>query len=116
MLLVGSAFAIRSERRLCEEVHLNLAYRWFCRFGLGGEVPDHSIFSKNRHGGFPDSDLDRGPAAWCRGSVLSRIGYGIAAFHLRPVAQCLPAHVGQDKPRVAVLVRDTHRVLDFGSG
>src|ERR1700751_3469108 len=52
-------FGIRSERRLCEEVHLNLAYRWFCRLGLNGEVPDHSTFSKNRHGRFRDSDLLR---------------------------------------------------------
>src|ERR1700719_4839182 len=50
---------IRSERRLCEEVHLNLAYRWFCRLGLDGEVPDHSTFSKNRHGRFRDCDLLR---------------------------------------------------------
>ena len=44
MLLVGYCFGIRSERRLCEEVHLNLAYRWFCRLGLEDEVPDHSTF------------------------------------------------------------------------
>jgi len=44
---------------LCEEVHLNLAYRWFCRLGLDGEVPDHSTFSKNRHGRFRDCDLLR---------------------------------------------------------
>jgi IS5 family transposase len=44
---------------LCEEVHLNLAYRWFCGLGLDGEVPDHSTFSKNRHGRFRDSDLLR---------------------------------------------------------
>src|ERR1700726_1211055 len=59
MLLVGYCFGIRSERRLCEEVHLNLAYRWFCGLGLNGEVPDHSTFSKNRHGRFRDSDLLR---------------------------------------------------------
>jgi transposase len=59
MLLVGYAFAIRSERRLCDEVHLNLAYRWFCRLGLEGDVPDHLTFSKNRHGRFRDSDLFR---------------------------------------------------------
>jgi transposase len=59
MLIVGYCFGIRSERRLCEEVHLNLAYRWFCRLGLDGEVPDHSTFSKNRHGRFRDSDLLR---------------------------------------------------------
>ena len=59
MLLVGYCCGIRSERRLCEEVHLNLAYRWFCRLGLDGAVPDHSTFSKNRHGRFRDSDLLR---------------------------------------------------------
>jgi transposase len=59
MLLVGYCFGIRSERRLCEEVHLNLAYRWFCRLGLDGAVPDHSTFSKNRHGRFRDSGAFR---------------------------------------------------------
>jgi transposase len=59
MLIIGYCFGIRSERRLCEEVHLNLAYRWFCRLGLAGRVPDHSTFSKNRHGRFRQSDLLR---------------------------------------------------------
>jgi transposase len=59
MLIVGYCMGIRSERRLCEEVHLNLAYRWFCRLGLDGDVPDHSTFSKTRHGRFRDSDLLR---------------------------------------------------------
>ncbi len=59
MLLVGYCFGIRSERRLCEEVHLNLAYRWFCRLGLEDAVPDHSSFSKNRHGRFRDSETFR---------------------------------------------------------
>jgi len=59
MLIAGYCFGIRSERRLCEEVHLNLAYRWFCRLGLDGDVPDHSTFSKNRHGRFRESDLFR---------------------------------------------------------
>src|SRR6059058_3510882 len=52
MLIVGYCMGIRSERRLCEEVHLNLAYRWFCRLGLDAKVPDHSTFSRNRHGRF----------------------------------------------------------------
>ena len=60
MLLVGYCFGIRSERRLCEEVHLNLAYRWFCRLGLDGDVPDHSTFSKNR--------LDASATAICCGA------------------------------------------------
>jgi transposase len=59
MLIVGYCFGIRSERRLCEEVHLNLAYRWFCRLDLEDGVPDHSTFSKNRHGRFRESDAFR---------------------------------------------------------
>ena len=59
MLLVGYCFGIRSERRLCEEVHLNLAYRWFCRLDLSDPIPNHSTFSKNRHGRFRESALLR---------------------------------------------------------
>ena len=59
MLIVGYCFGIRSERRLCEEVHLNLAYRWFCHLDLEAKVPDHSTFSKNRHGRFRESDVFR---------------------------------------------------------
>lgn len=59
MLVIGYCFGIRSERRLCEEVHLNLAYRWFCRRGLEDKIPDHSTFSKNRHGRFRQSDTFR---------------------------------------------------------
>ena len=59
MLIVDYCMGIRSERRLCEDVHLNLAYRWFCRLGLDGKVPDHSTFSKNWHGRFRESDALR---------------------------------------------------------
>ena len=59
MLVIGYCMGIRSERRLCEEVHLNLAYRWFCQLGLENKVPDHSTFSKNRHGRFRQSDALR---------------------------------------------------------
>ena len=59
MLLVGYCHSIRSERRLCQEVELNLAYRWFCRLGLEDRVPNHSTFSVNRHGRFRDSDVFR---------------------------------------------------------
>src|SRR5262249_18417095 len=45
MLIVGYAFAIRSERRLCPEVQVNLAYRWFCKLGIEDKIPDHSVFS-----------------------------------------------------------------------
>ena len=59
MLVVGYCYGIRSERRLCEEVHLNLAYRWFCRLGLEDAIPNHSTFSKNRHGRFRESGTFR---------------------------------------------------------
>ena len=59
MLIIGYCFGIRSERRLCEEVHLNLAYRWFCRLGIEDAVPEHSTFSKNRHGRFRESEAFR---------------------------------------------------------
>ncbi len=59
MLVIGYVMGIRSERRLCQEVHLNLAYRWFCRLGLDDKVPDHSSFSRYRHGKFRESDLLR---------------------------------------------------------
>lgn len=68
MLIVGYCYGIRSERRLCEEVQLNLAYRWFCRLGLEDAVPDHSTFSKNRHGRFRASDTFR----WLFDEVVRR--------------------------------------------
>ncbi len=59
MLIVGYCYGLRSERRLCEEVELHLAYRWFCCLDLDDKVPDHSTFSVNRHGRFRDSDVFR---------------------------------------------------------
>src|SRR6202051_4292865 len=59
MLTVGYCYGIRSERRLCEEVELHLAFRWFFRLDLDDQVPDHSTFSVNRHGRFRDSDILR---------------------------------------------------------
>src|SRR5215472_2647008 len=59
MLIVGYCYGIRSERKLCEEVELHLAYRWFCRLDLDDKVPDHSTFSVNRHGRFRESDAFR---------------------------------------------------------
>ena len=52
MLIVGYLYGIRSETRLCQEVHLNPAYRWFCKLGLDGRVPDLPTVSKNRYGRF----------------------------------------------------------------
>src|SRR5215471_14608246 len=59
MLIVGYIFAIRSERALCREVKVNLAYRWFCGLSIEDQVPDHSAFSRARNERFRDSDLFR---------------------------------------------------------
>ena len=59
MALIGRLYGIGSERRLCEEVRCNLAYRWFCRLPLEERVPHHSTFSKTRHGRFRDADVFR---------------------------------------------------------
>ena len=59
MLIVGYVFAIRSERRLCAEVQVNLAYRWFCKLGIEDNIPDHSVFCRARHERFRESDALR---------------------------------------------------------
>ncbi len=97
MLVIGYCYGIRSERRLCEEVHLNLAYRWFCRLGLEDEVPNHSTFSKNRHGRFRDSGLFR----WLFNEVLRRCmaaglvkgeGFAVDASIIKADVEATPAH------------------------
>ena len=59
MLIVGYVFAIRSERALCREVQVNLAYRWFCGLGIEDKVPDHSVLSRTRNERFRDHDVFR---------------------------------------------------------
>ena len=59
LLLIGYLYGITSERRLLEEVKMHLAYRWFTRLDFGAEIPDHSTFSKNRHGRFRQSAIFR---------------------------------------------------------
>jgi transposase len=59
MLIVGHVFAIRSERRICAEVQVNLAYRWFCKLSIEDNIPDHSVFSRARHERFRASDALR---------------------------------------------------------
>jgi transposase len=59
MLIVGYLFALRSERRLCAEVQVNLAYRWFCKLGIEDKIPDHSVFCRARRERFRASDALR---------------------------------------------------------
>lgn len=108
MLIIGYCMGIRSERRLCEGVHGNLAYRWFCRLGLEGNVPNHSTFSKNRHGRFRDSDLLRRlfetTAARCIAEELvGGEGFAVDASLIRADAsrQHVVDHAGQLPPASA---------------
>lgn len=91
MLLVGFCFDIRSERRLCEEVHLNLAYRWFCRLDLSDPVPNNSTFSKNRHGRFRESALLR--------HLFENISIMREAFETSAHTQTHPIHLIQQAGR-----------------
>ena len=120
MLLVGYCLGIRSERRLCEEVHLNLAYRWFCRLGLEGKVPDHSTFSKNRHGRFRESDAFRHVFE----TVVSRCideglvggeGFAVDATLIAADAnkqRSVPGSEAVDWPAVAATRRSVQEYLD----
>src|SRR6476659_6214879 len=59
MLILGYAFGLRSERLLCREVRVNLAYRWFCGLSIEDKIPDHSAFSRARNERFRDNDIFR---------------------------------------------------------
>jgi len=59
MLIIGYVFGLRSERLLCRELQVNLAYRWFCKLGIEHRIPDHSAFSRARNERFRDSDIFR---------------------------------------------------------
>src|SRR4030088_471707 len=59
MLILGYAFGLRSERLLCREIKVNLAYRWFCGLSIEDKIPDHSAFSRARNERFRDNDIFR---------------------------------------------------------
>jgi transposase len=88
MLIVGYVFAIRSERRLCSEVQVNLAYRWFCQLGIEDRIPDHSVFCRARHERFRESDALRrvfeGVVAKCvAAGLVGGEGFSIDASLIR---------------------------------
>jgi transposase len=95
MLIIGYAFAIRSERALCREVQVNLAYRWFCDLSIEDKVPDHSAFSRARNERFRESAIFRrvfervvDTTSWRRTIWLSfslrPSGYGCGVMSPRP--------------------------------
>ena len=119
MLLVGYCLGIRSERRLCEEVHLNLAYRWFCRLGLEGKVPDHSTFSKNRHGRFRQSDAFRHVfetvvSRCIKEGLVGGEGFAVDATLIAADAKqrCVPGSEAVDWPALAATRRSVQEYLN----
>jgi transposase len=128
MLLIGYLMGIRSERRLCAEVHLNLAYRWYCKLGLEGDVPDPSSFSKNRHGRFRESGIFRTifeeavrrcmDAGLVRGDSMSVDGSQVTAdtSRERRVPGDAPPEQWQDPENVSRPVREYLQTLDREAG
>jgi transposase len=117
MLIVGYCYGIRFERRLCEEVELHLAYRWFCRLDLDDKVPDHSTFSVNRHGRFRDSNILRhvfeAVVRACMNAGLVK-GEGFAVDASVTEANASRYH-GKAPDEIDWLVpeRQTHAVVEF---
>src|SRR5260370_13338803 len=124
ILLIGYVYGIRSEWQLCSEVHLNLAYRWFCRLGLDGVVPDHSTFSKNRYGRFRESGIYRVlfedvVGQCCSAGLVSCEGFAVDgsliggdAGRTRRVESVDAIREGETKTRA---VREYLRALDAGN-
>src|SRR2546421_2091171 len=84
MLIIGYAFAIPSERAICRDVQVNLAYRWFCGLSIEDKIPDHSAFSRARHERFRDSDMfrrvfERVVEACIAAGVVGGEGFAVAA-------------------------------------
>jgi transposase len=100
MLIVGYVFAIRSERALCREVQVNLAYRWFCGLSIEDKVPDHSAFSRARNERFGDSIFFR--------SVFERVvGSCVAAGS--SVVKALPSMRASSRPTPTSIARSPVR-------
>ena len=88
MLIVGYVFAIRSERQLCSEVQVNLAYRWFCGLGIEDPIPNHSVFSRARHERFREADVLRRVFECVVGTCIETglvdgVSFSLDASHIR---------------------------------
>ena len=83
MLILDYVFAIRSERALCREVQVNLAYRWFCGLGIEDKIPDHSAFTRARNERFRDHDVFR--------DVFERVVASRALRRVSSVGVALPS-------------------------
>jgi transposase len=126
MLILGYIFAIRSERQICAEVQVNLAYRWFCRLSIEDEIPNHSVFSRARHERFRESDVLRGVFERIVGASIAAGLVGGDAFSVdaslikadvnkRKRASGEAAPRWQDADQASRAVREYIAVLDAAS-
>ncbi len=127
MLIVGYVFAIRSERQLCSEVQVNLAYRWFCGLGVEDPIPNHSAFSRARHARFREADVLRRVFESVVGTCIEKGLVGGDAFSVdaslikadvnpvkrvpgdQPIAQFQP---GPEQGKASRAVREYLQALD----
>lgn len=101
MLIVGYVFAIRSERQICREVQVNLAYRWFCDLGLEDKIPDHSAFSRARNERFRESDVFRRVfehvvASCMAAGLIGGEGFAVDASLIEADANCQRSVLGSE--------------------
>jgi transposase len=101
MLVVGYVFAIRSERLICREVQVNLAYRWFCKLGIEDAIPDHSAFSRARNERFRDGEVfrrvfERVVEACIAAGLVGGEGFAVDASLIQADANKQRSIAGQD--------------------
>src|ERR1700686_4920155 len=118
MLIVGYVFAIRSERALCREVQVNLAYRWFCGLSIEDRLPDHSAFSRARNERFRDSDIfrqvfERVVAACIAAGLVGGEGFAVDASLIQADANKQRSIAGQDWRRDRDPARSSRAVKEY---
>ena len=118
MLVVGYVFAIRSERLICREVQVNLAYRWFCKLGIEDAIPDHSAFSRARNNRFREGDVfrhvfERVVEACIAGGLVGGEGFAVDASLIAADANKQRSIAGQDWRRDRDPARSSRAVKEY---
>jgi len=118
MLVVGYVFAIRSERLICREVQVNLAYRWFCKLGIEDAIPDHSAFSRARNERFRDGDVfrhmfERVVEACIAAGLVGGEGFALDASLIQADANKQRSIAGQDWRRDRDPARSSRAVKEY---
>jgi len=118
MLVVGYVFAIRSERLICREVRVNLAYRWFCKLGIEDAIPDHSAFSRARNERFRERDVfrhvfERVVEARLAAGLVGGEGFAVDASLIQADANKQRSIAGQDWRRDRDPARSSRAVQEY---